>query len=460
MKILITGATGLVGKELGKKLVSQGHQIVAVTRNIELAKQELPYPAKLISWNYETSDFPIVALEGVDAVVHLMGESVGGSRWSSSRKAKILNSRKMATEKLAKALKQSTVKTVVSASAVGVYGHRGQEVLTEESSKGSGMLAEVCAAWEGPIYELNKTQHSLRTVIVRIGIVLARDGGALKEMIPLFAKGVGSPIGDGQQIMSWIHLHDLVEMISFSISNDTIKGVYNAVAPTPVSNKVFSEQLSNAFGGKCLVSVPAFVIKLALGEMSALVLDSINVSNQKILKTGFQFQYPDISAALSNLIDPIKSGEKILICEQWVPATIDKVFPFFCDEKNLETLTPPFLEFKVLKKSTPSIQKGTLIDYKLKLHGISFYWRTLIEDWSPGKFFIDTQMKGPYKKWHHTHEFIPSNGGTLLRDVVQYQLPMGKLGDLVALKKVEGDVQTIFKYRRKVIADLFYNQGA
>lgn len=147
--------------------------------------------------------------------------------------------------------------------------------------------------------------------------------------------------------------------------------------------------------------------------------------------------------------------DRILEVQQRIPRPIDEVFPFFCDEKNLEQLTPPNLNFKVLKKDTPTVRAGTIIDYRLSLYGIPFGWRTLIESWEPGKSFVDTQLKGPYKKWHHTHTFITSNGGTLMTDRIVYCLPMGALGDLVAGNFVDKEVKGIFEFRKKEVERIF-----
>jgi len=158
------------------------------------------------------------------------------------------------------------------------------------------------------------------------------------------------------------------------------------------------------------------------------------------------------------MLSLFSSDDHVLEVQQWIPRTIEEVFPFFCDEKNLEKLTPPNLNFQVLGKDTPTVKAGTLIEYKLKLYGIPFYWRTLIESWDPGKSFVDTQLKGPYVKWHHTHTFISKDGGTLMTDRVIYRLPMGVLGDLVAGWFVDREVSSIFEYRRQVVESLFCKQ--
>ena len=168
------------------------------------------------------------------------------------------------------------------------------------------------------------------------------------------------------------------------------------------------------------------------------------------------FRFRSLDDALKDLCDVEQiSGQKDFLAEQWLPKPVDEVFPFFSDAENLATITPEFLDFKILSKSTPKNQAGTLLNYQLKLHGIPIHWTTRIDDWEPGKYFTDTQLKGPYKKWHHTHRFYPMKGGTLMTDRVLYQLPLGILGGIAAGWKVHGDVAEIFRYRRKVISERF-----
>lgn len=171
---------------------------------------------------------------------------------------------------------------------------------------------------------------------------------------------------------------------------------------------------------------------------------------------GFKFEHPEFVKAIRELCEPLQHGQHEFVSEQWVPKKPEEIFPFFSLETNLERLTPPFLSFKVIGKSTPEIREGTLIDYKLSLHGLPVKWRTRIESWQPERFrFVDTQLKGPYRTWHHTHEFLPLAGGTLIRDRVLYKLPLGFFGDVAAGWKVSGDVGQIFDFRRGIIQTLF-----
>lgn len=454
MKILITGATGLIGKEIGKKLVKRGHEITVLTRDPQEARGKLPFPATILRWNSFDEELPSIFFDGVDSVIHLAGESIADGRWTKTRKKIIRDSRVLGTRNIVNAIKQSnkTVKQFISASAIGIYGN-GNDWVDETSPNGKDFLAEVCRDWE--LESLKLKDEGISVVNPRIGIVLSRKGGALEKMIPPFSLGVGGAVGNGSQWMSWIHLEDLTNLFVFLVDNSHLSGAFNAVAPEPVTNKEFSRSLAASFNKKLFIPVPPFVLKAALGEMSSLITDGQKVSSEKIQRAGFKFKYPTAESALNELCSPISMGRKEVFSEIWLPKNCDEVFPFFSDEKNLEKLTPEFLNFKVLNKSTDVITAGTHINYTLKLHWIPMKWRTLIEDWQPGKKFVDRQLIGPYKLWHHTHEFETFAGGTLMRDIVIYELPFGKVGDLVAGSFVKNDVHKIFTYRRKVITEVF-----
>ena len=462
MRVLITGATGLIGKEIGKVLVESGHELVVVTRNPERARFELPFPAEIFKWGGDTEAFPKAALKGVEGIIHLAGESVASGRWTPERKKSIRDSRVMGTRRLVEAISQlgkseSPLRTFVSGSAIGIYGNRGDEILTEDCAAGDDFLANVTRDWEGEADSLTKhpkTSH-IRIAKIRTGVVLSRHGGALEKMIPVFSRGLGGKLGQGQQWMSWIHLEDIARLFIFALETDHVSGALNGAAPEPTRNERFTVALARALGRSVFLPVPDGALKVALGEMSEAVLGSARVSAAHVQELGFQFRHPELVPALEEICAPLARGQHELLAEQWVPQTPHEIFPYFCSEKNLEELTPPFLNFKVIGKSTPEIKEGTLIDYRLGLYGMGVKWRTLIETWKPTGSFVDIQLKGPYRRWHHTHEFIPMGGGTLLRDRVVYQLPLGIFGDLAAGWKVNGDVKAIFAYRRKKIDELF-----
>lgn len=454
MNILITGATGLIGNQLGKALIRQGHQITILSRNIESAKSNLSFPAIILPWKSYEEEVEPSYFNDIEVVVHLAGESIGGSRWNKERKKQIYDSRIIGTRNIVKSILKSnkSVKKFICASAVGIYGNSFQKV-NEESTLGEDFLATVCKDWEKETQKLMR--NGINVVIPRIGIVLSNTSGALTEMLPVFSNGIGAVIGDGSQWMSWIHIDDLIGIFCHFIKNKNINGVYNAVAPNPITNKSFSNILANVLGEKLFLPVPKTIIKIMLGQMSTLVIDGQNVSCEKVVNEGFTFKYPDLESALLNLCSELKNYKKLYFNEIWVPEKIENVFSFFADEKNLEKITPNYLNFKVLAKTSDSIQKGTTIDYRLQLHGLSLHWKTLIESFEKNNNFTDIQIQGPYSFWKHFHEFEEFSGGTIIRDKVLYKLPLGKLGSIITGRFVNYDIKKIFDYRKKIISRLF-----
>ncbi len=463
MKILITGATGMVGREVGKKLVRAGHTIFVISRNAEKAHLELPFPCDVIEGDLSEEPIKNELLREVEAVVHLAGESVAEARWSDQKKKRIYSSRASYTSNMITSLVEmkARVRVFVSTSATGYYGDRGDEVLTEDSNQGAGFLSDVCRDWERPV-TLAQGKNLIpgcRYVILRVGVVLNALAGALTKMLPLFQNGFGGAVGDGQQWMSWIHVEDLTNLYVEAIGDRAFAGIINAVAPGVARNVDFSKDLAHSLGKNLGPAVPAFVLKSIFGEMSHVILSSQRLEPKALKQIGFEFKYPDLNSAFSQVAELVNGGDAIFYCEQYLSFKREKVFQFFADAKNLETITPPLLQFHVLGMSTPEIQGGSLIDYKLKIHGVPVRWRTEILDWQPPQKFVDTQLKGPYTKWHHTHEFSDLGPGTLMTDMVRYRVPLGSLGLLAAGRLVSRDVKKIFEYRREVCSQYDYDKN-
>ena len=459
MKILIAGASGFVGQELGIHLVRKGWTVSALVRSPAKSALELPYPCELHAWprGKEVDAGLLSALDGVDAVVNLSGEPIQTHAWTEARIKALTDSRVETTRLLGEActkLGAKAPKILVNASAIGFYGNRLQgEELTETSAVGSGLLPEICQAWEGAIKAF---PESMRRVALRIGVVLGRHGGMLPQILPLFRRGVAGRLGNGQQWMSWIHVEDLVRLIIHCIETPQLEGPVNATAPTPVTNASFTKVLAATLKVSAPFPAPAPALRLALGKRSALLLDSAQVLPKRALAAGFSFDHPELGKALAHICTAPKDGPfNELNVRQWVASPLNDVAPFFQNEYNLERLTPDLLHFKVLRKSTDKIEEGTLIDYRLKIRGVPARWRTRIENWNPPHSFVDTQLKGPYNLWHHTHTFEPLGSGTLLTDRVLFRLPMGIAGEAVAGWMVRSDVQKIFAWRRKVAAEIF-----
>ncbi len=293
-KILITGASGLVGTRLTEMLIQQGHEVAHLGRT----KREGKIPSFV--WDVDHGIMDEQALKAVDTVIHLAGAGVADERWTEKRKQEILGSRIKSTALLASYLgKNQNVSTVVSASAIGYYGFGlGDAEYTEESNPGNDFLAKVVEAWEG---EVDKIQNK-RVVKLRVGIVLSEKGGALKEMASPIRWGVGAPLGTGKQHMSWVHIDDLCRMFIKAVEDYTMKGAYNATGPYSVTNDELTRAIAMTLHKPLfLPSIPAFVLNILVGEMAVIVLNGSIVSSKKIQQTGFKFQFSNLNQALVDL---------------------------------------------------------------------------------------------------------------------------------------------------------------
>lgn len=446
MNILMTGATGLIGSALGQRLVKEGHKVRILSRTPERAYT--PYPSEKFLWDGVQAPSPEV-LQDIDVLIHLAGENIAAKRWTTDRKQQLVDSRIQGLNGLRQAIErsQTPLKLFISASATGFYGDRGTEEVTESSEPGKDFLARLCVDWEAAAQKIPAD----RSMVFRFGVVMSDRGGFLSQVGPMVQRFGASPLGSGQQYLPWIHLQDLVEVFVFALHAPGMMGVYNVTSPLPVRNADLMRQLSERLHSVSAPSVPRWVLKATLGELSEALTASQRVKPLRLQQTGFQWKYPDIRSALENLLGDLKPGEVKLIVETWLSASREEVWPFFSCESNLERLTPPFLQFHVLGKSTPQIEQGTCIDYRLKLHGVPVGWRSEISLWDEGHRFVDKQVKGPFDIWHHMHEFEPLAGGTLMRDTVHFKVPFGWLGAAVSLSKVMKDVNKIFSYRMQVI---------
>ncbi len=305
--VLITGGTGLIGKELTKLLLQKRYEVIILTRAKPVKETAEVTGLTYALWDVVKQTIDTAAITKSDYIIHLAGTGVAGKRWTSKRKKEIIESRTQSSALLVKALQQNSnkVKAVISASAIGWYGADptipNPQPFTENAPADHAFLGETCKLWEAsidPVVQLDK-----RLVKLRTGIVLSTEGGALKEFIKPLRFGIAAILGSGRQMISWIHIDDQCRMYIQAIENENMQGVYNAVAPKPVSNKELTVQLAKISRGKFYipVHVPAFVLKAALGELSVEVLKSATVSAQKIREAGFVFQYTDILPALHAL---------------------------------------------------------------------------------------------------------------------------------------------------------------
>lgn len=299
MKILITGASGLIGTALRQSFEEQGHEILLATRKAATDEGH-------IQWNIDTGfdDADRSRLEGFDAFIHLAGENIsGGLRWTDEKKKAIRDSRVFGTRTIIEAFAriERKPKVFISGSAIGFYGDRGDEVMTEASQAGDTFLAGVCKEWEA---ESRRAEDmGVRTVLLRTGIVLSKDGGALAAMLTPFKLGVGGVVGSGKQWMSWISLDDVVGIVNFALENEILRGAVNVTSPDPVTNEEFTRSLGSVLYRPTIIPLPEFAVNLVFGEMGdALLLDSTRVVPKRLLDAGYKFRYSSLKSALEHAL--------------------------------------------------------------------------------------------------------------------------------------------------------------
>ncbi len=296
MKILISGASGLVGTALIPTLIAKGHSIVRLVRQQPKGSDEIRWDSeKGFSFGEEHK------LEGFDAVIHLAGDNVASGSWTDEKKRSIRESRTKGTKFLIDALKKlkSKPKIIISASAIGFYGNRGDEILTEESPKGSGFFPDVCDEWEN---EVREAGNFARIVMLRIGVILAKDGGALDKMLTPFKLGVGGVIGSGKQWMPWITIDDILGIIHYALEKP-LRGIYNTTAPNAATNHAFTKALGKALGRPTFIPLPEFAVKMMFGEMGeTLLLQGCRVVPKRLQEMGYKFKFPNLDEALKHVI--------------------------------------------------------------------------------------------------------------------------------------------------------------
>lgn len=289
-RVAITGASGLIGTALVGHLKSEGHTVQRLVRRKPVAPDE-------VFWDPNAGTVDLAPLEGIDAVIHLAGAGVGDKRWSKKYKAQILNSRLYGTNTITAAVEKLKPGVFISSSAIGWYGETGNRAVNENDRAGDDFLASVCKEWEAAA----DAASSVRTVKIRTGLVLDPTGGALGRMMPLFKMGLGGRLGNGKQWWSWITLHDEIKAISYLLDTD-IEGPVNLTSPNPVTNAEFTAALARALRRPALFPAPAIALKIALGGFSTEILGSKRILPQRLIDSGFQFDFPQLPTALIELV--------------------------------------------------------------------------------------------------------------------------------------------------------------
>jgi len=301
-KIAVTGATGLIGKKLINSLIENGYEVTVFSRDIDKAKSVLPEVEDFVEWNYKNPEQWKSKLENSFAVIHLAGVNLFAKRWDQKFKKDILESRQLSTKNLVDAIKQCKNKPeiFISASGIGFYGDRNDELLNENSSSGKDFVANVCKAWEFESQELDNV--NIRNVQIRTGLVLSTEDGALKQMLPAFKFFVGGPLGNGKQWSSWLHIDDIVGIYLQALENNFLSGPLNAVSPNPVRMKEFAKTLGKVLHRPSLFPVPEIILQLVVGEAAEVVSASQKVIPDKLIKSGYKFKFTKLEDALKALL--------------------------------------------------------------------------------------------------------------------------------------------------------------
>jgi len=305
MKIVVSGGTGFIGRRLVERLIRDGHSVGVWSRRPGLEKRA---GVASFYWDPLKEEPPSERVNGMDAILHLAGEPVN-QRWDEEVKKRIRDSRVLGTRRLVDAIAgaRHRPKILVSTSAIGYYGERGDEILTENSGPGKGFLADVCQEWEAEA--MRAEALGLRVIRLRIGFVLGCDGGALGQMLPVFRAGLGGPLSSGKQWMPWIHVADVTGLFAFALESP-VSAVWNAASPHPVTNRDFTRALAGAVHRPAVFPVPGFALKLMFGELGQHMLDSARVVPDGALKAGYNFAYPDIDEALASLVLPERASRR------------------------------------------------------------------------------------------------------------------------------------------------------
>jgi uncharacterized protein (TIGR01777 family) len=463
MRVFVTGATGFVGRALIPRLQRDGHAVVAGVRSPARARSLLGAEVELL--HVDTApDGLVAAIERSDAVVNLAGEPLMGGRWTGARRAALEESRVAVTEQLVRAMAEakSRPRAFISGSAVGYYGDRAEEPLTESSRGADDFLARLCRRWENAAHDADRL--GARVVRLRTGVVLGRAGGVLARMLPSFQVGVGGRVGSGKQYMPWIHLHDLVKIVAVALVDDRYRGPVNAVAPEQATSRSFARALGRALHRPAILPLPALALKILFGEAATVLLASQRVDPRVLRELQFPFDFPTLDSALEDIVggtgvsisrtqarsEGAGEARYELRARTVIDAPIEDTFAFFSKAANLGVITPAAMRFSI-QGQVPPMAAGAMIDYRVRFGPLPVRWRTRITTWEPGRRVADLQEKGPYRFWWHEHTFQADGPRTVMEDRVYYTPPLGLFGRLANRLFIRSTLRKIFQYRGDVI---------
>jgi uncharacterized protein (TIGR01777 family) len=453
-KVAVTGASGFVGRAVVRALAARGDSVLALGRNAKV--EGLPAGVRTARYDPNNPAPHPEIFEGLDAVVHLAGETVDG-RWNPEKKRAIYDSRVLGTRNLVASLARCSLArpaVLINASAVGYYGSRGDEVLDETSAPGDDFMAGLVKDWEQAADRAEPL--GIRVAKIRVAFVVG-NGGAVDKLLPPFKAFIGGPFGSGGMWFPWMHLEDTAALILLAIDRDDARGPINAVSPDLATNMRFVQALGHAIKRPAFMPVPPPALKLVIGEFAETVLGSQLILPRRAKQLGFVWKHEFLEEALLDVLAPNEHrslATQEFVSEIVVPKPLEQMWQFFSDPSNLGRLTPQAMHFTIMD-GVPQLRPGSTIEYTVTVHGLLVKWKTLISEWDVEQRFVDYQVRGPYALWRHCHEFEAApDGGTVVRDRVRYSLPWAPLGNVV-LPIVRRDLSEIWSYRRHKISELF-----